>query len=330
MKIFLTERSYFTFRGVSSADLDLLGKSVYQLMKERLSAESEENFQGEGVVLDPVFPFLTRERLFCYLDGREGSYRFAGGAVYRAGEPMSETPRTGISELGLSLFSLADLPAVLLAAARESAALCLARGALVEEGAIVDYTAAVGRGAIVNGGSRLCGACVIGENAEVCGSYLKDSSVGSGTTVKYSTLLGARVGQNCTVGPYAYLRAGSAVGNGCRIGDFVEIKNAKIGSGTKVSHLAYLGDADVGEKVNVGCGAIFVNYDGRKKSRTKVGNGCFIGSNCNLIAPLTLGDGAFVAAGSTLTRDLCADDFCIARARETVKPHRGKQYYDPD
>ncbi len=329
MKIFLTEKSYFTFRGEGSSHFRILGIEVYRLMQERLNAERGE-FTGEGVLLDPVYPFLTRERLFSYLDGREGSYRFPGGAVLRAGCPMSQTPRPAADELGLPLFTLNNVPAVLAQAAKESAELHMKQGALVEEGAIVDYTAVLREGAAVRSGSRVHGACVVGENAEIVGSDVEDSVIGAGTTVRYSTLSGAKVGKNCTVGPYAYLRAGSDVGDGCRVGDFVEIKNAKIGKGTKVSHLAYVGDADVGGRVNIGCGAVFVNYDGKKKSRTKVGDGCFIGSNCNLVAPLEIGDGAFVAAGSTLTKDLRADDFCIARAREVIKPNRGKKYYDPD
>lgn len=242
---------------------------------------------------------------------------------------MSETPRAGVGELGLSLFSLADLPAAISQAAKESAALHISRGALVEEGAFADYTAVLGAGAIVGKGSRVRGRSVIGENAEIVASDIADSEVGAGSTVRYSVLSGAKVGRNCTVGPCAYLRAGSDVGDGCRIGDFVEIKNAAVGRDTKIAHLAYVGDADVGERVNVGCGAVFVNYNGRTKSRTRVGDGCFIGSNCNLIAPVALGSGAYVAAGSTLTKDLREEDFCIARSRETIKPRRGKEYYAP-
>lgn len=329
MKIFLTKKSYFTFRGIASYDLDLLGKSAYTLMQERLSAADEQEFTGVGIVLDPVFPFLTRERLLSYLDGREGSYRFPGGYIVRAGEQMSETPRVSLNGLGLPLFSLSDLPAVLSEVARESAVLHLAQGALVEEGAQVDYTAVLGAGSIVRSGSRVRGKSVIGENAELIASDIADSEIGANTVVRQSTIIGAKIGENCTVGPYAFLRAESEVENNCRIGDFVELKNAKIGRGTKISHLAYVGDADVGERVNVGCGAVFVNYNGRAKFRTRVGNRCFIGSNCNLIAPLEIGDNAFIAAGSTVTQNLKREDFCIARSREVVKPQRGSNYYDP-
>lgn len=205
MKIFLTRKSPFAFRGIDSANLNVLGKSVYDLMKERLLAENEENFKGEGVVLDPVFPFLTREQLFCYLDEREGSYRFAGGFVLRPGERMSAAPRIGTGELGPVLFTLADLPAVLSEAAKESAALHLARAALVEEGAVVDYTAVLEKGAIVGKGSRIRGKSIIGENTEIVCSDIKDSAVGDDAIIKYSVLVGANVEKGSSVGPFARL-----------------------------------------------------------------------------------------------------------------------------
>ncbi len=329
MKVYLTQNSHFTFRGKPSGELDLLGKTTFEHMKERLCAELGKPGGEEYVLLDPVYPFLTREALFCYLDGREGSYFFPGGKVVRKGFPLSHTPRMATEELGRGLFSLADYAALLAEAARHSARFHLQHGALVEEGAVVSFTAKLGKGVRILGGARVLGKSVVKENSEICGGELVDSTVGACTKVKESTLQNAAVGDGCTVGPNAYLRPGTAVGDGCRIGDFVELKNAKVGAGCKISHLAYVGDAILGEKVNVGCGAVFVNYDGRHKFRTVVGNGCFIGSNCNLIAPLRLGDGAFIAAGSTLTKDLCADDFCIARSRETIKPHCGGKYYSP-
>ncbi len=138
------------------------------------------------------------------------------------------------------------------------------------------------------------------------------------------------IGAGSRVGPYAYLRKGSRVGRQCRVGDFTEMKNASLGDGSKMAHLSYLGDASVGRNCNIGCGAVFVNYDGRAKHRTVVGDDCFIGSNCNLVAPVFVGNGAYIACGSTLTRSLEAGDFCIARARETVKKGRGSAYYAED
>ena len=109
------------------------------------------------------------------------------------------------------------------------------------------------------------------------------------------------------------------VGDGCRIGDFVELKKSTIGNGTKVSHLTYIGDATVGERVNFGCGTVVVNYDGYHKYRTEIGDDCFIGCNTNLVAPVRVGEGAYTAAGSTITDEVPADSLAIARTRQTVK-----------
>lgn len=327
MKICLERRGFFTFRGVESFELDLLGKTVYERMRERLQPE-EDDGTGDKIVLDAVYPFVTRAELFAFADGREGSYRFAGGAVLRSGCALSSRVRSQTP--GEALFSLADYAAARARMVREIARAFANAGALVEEGALVEDTVRLCAGAVVRSGARVRGESFVGEDAEIgAGSELYDSFVGAGTMVRASVLDRARVGAHCTVGPFAYLRPGTSVGDGCRVGDFVELKNVSVGDGCKISHLAYVGDALLGRRVNVGCGAVFVNYDGRKKSSTRVGDGCFIGSNCNLVAPLEIGNGAFIAAGTTLTRDLADGDFCIGRSRETVKPGRGRAYFDP-
>ena len=116
------------------------------------------------------------------------------------------------------------------------------------------------------------------------------------------------------------------LGKKVKVGNFVEIKNANVGDGTKVSHLAYVGDADVGENCNIGCGAIFVNYNGKSKSRTKVGNNSFIGSNCNIIAPVNIEKNTYVCAGTTITENVNEDDFVIGRVRQVVKENRAHEY----
>jgi bifunctional UDP-N-acetylglucosamine pyrophosphorylase/glucosamine-1-phosphate N-acetyltransferase len=121
------------------------------------------------------------------------------------------------------------------------------------------------------------------------------------------------------VGPFAYLRPGSKLGKQVKVGDFVEIKNASLGDGSKVSHLSYVGDAVVGTNVNIGCGAITVNYDGFNKNLTEIGNDAFVGSNVNLIAPVKIGDGAYVVAGSTITHNVESGDLAIARQRQENK-----------
>ena len=325
MKIYLVKRSFFTFRGKKSYELELLGKSVLELMRERLNAEvcaEGELPEGEKAVLFPVYPLLTRTAFAELLKERTGSFAFAGGYVDRGGKM-----KLGAQRLDSGLFALSDFAAIKEKAMRESALRCSKKGALVEAGAEVDFTAELGAGSIVRKGARIKGNSVIGENAEIgAGSEITDSKVGENTVIRASFLDGVQVGKNCTVGPCALLRGGSRVGDDCRVGDFVELKNAVFGNGCKCAHLSYVGDAELGERVNVGCGTVFANYNGTTKSKTYVGNGCFLGSNSNLIAPLRLGDGVYIAAGTTVTQNLESDDFCIGRCRETVKPQRAKRY----
>ncbi len=151
------------------------------------------------------------------------------------------------------------------------------------------------------------------------GSRIYKSVVKDGCTVQNSVLLESEVGEKTTVGPYAYLRPGTRIAAGCRIGDFVEVKNSVVGAGTKLPHLSYIGDADLGEKINVGCGTVFVNYDGKRKHRTVVEDGVFIGCNSNLVAPVRVGEGAYIAAGSTITDDVPPHTLAIARSRQVIK-----------
>jgi len=190
----------------------------------------------------------------------------------------------------------------------------------------IDATVTVGADTVIYPGVTLEGNCVIGSGVTLYpGSRIVSSRIGDGTKVQNSVLLDAVVGKNSTIGPYAYLRPGSVVGNGCRVGDFVEVKNSVIRDGAKVSHLSYIGDGEVGEKSNIGCGVVFVNYDGQKKHKTTVGRNAFVGCNVNLVAPVTVGDGAYIAAGSTVTEDVEPDALCIARCRQTVKPGWAKK-----
>ena len=153
-------------------------------------------------------------------------------------------------------------------------------------------------------------------------SQLENARIESNATVTQSVVRDSVIGENATVGPFAYLRMGSKIGDHCRVGDFVEIKNSRLGAGTKAAHLAYVGDASVGEKTNVGCGTVFANYDGKQKHKTVVGEGVFIGANTNLIAPVTVGDGAYIAAAATVTKDVPAGAFVIGRVREEHKKKR--------
>ena len=186
--------------------------------------------------------------------------------------------------------------------------------------AYIDVDAQIGEGSVIYPSVILEGSCKIGKNV-VLGpnTHLKETIVGDGAAVRNSVAENVRIGSKTTVGPFAYLRAGADIGDDCRIGNFVEIKNSNLGSGVKMAHLAYIGDADVGAGVNYSCGAITCNYDGKNKHRTTIEEGAFIGSNANLIAPVTISKNAFVAAGSTITDNVNENALAIARCRQTQK-----------
>ena len=175
------------------------------------------------------------------------------------------------------------------------------------------------------------GKTIIKSGAHVMpGNYIQDSFIGPGVTLDSSRLYSCAVGDKTTVGPFAYLRPGAVVGRGCRIGDFVELKNCIIGDGTKVSHLTYIGDAELGKDCNVGCGVVFANYDGKNKYKTYVGDRVFIGSNANIVAPVTLEDRTFIAAGSTITKSVPTQGLAVARAKQTLIPNwKGNVYAPP-
>lgn len=151
-------------------------------------------------------------------------------------------------------------------------------------------------------------------------------TMGKGSSLSFSHAENAVVGEGVSVGPYARLRPEAKIGKNAKIGNFVEIKNSVVGEGSKVSHLAYVGDCDMGRECNIGCGAIFVNYDGKNKHRSVVGDDCFIGSNCNVIAPVNLAEGSYVCAGTTVTEDTEQGDFVIGRSRQENKKGKGRRY----
>ena len=189
------------------------------------------------------------------------------------------------------------------------------RMAYIDEGVKIGKGTTIYPCVVLEGDVTIGEDCVIGQNTRI-----KDSVIGDGTTIQSSVILESKVGNETTVGPFAYLRPNSDIGNKCRVGDFVEIKNSKLGDGAKASHLTYVGDSDVGEKVNLGCGVVFVNYDGSKKARSVVEDGAFIGCNSNLVSPVRVGQGAYIAAGSTVTEDVEGDALFIARAKGIKKP----------
>ena len=152
-------------------------------------------------------------------------------------------------------------------------------------------------------------------------------NIASGAHIKaFSHIEGATIGAGAVVGPFARLRPGANLAENAHIGNFVEIKNSRIASGAKVNHLSYIGDSSIGAKSNIGAGTITCNYDGFDKYRTTIGAGVFVGSHSTLIAPVTIGDGAFVAAGSVITENVSADALAVGRSRQEEKPDWAKQF----
>ncbi len=181
----------------------------------------------------------------------------------------------------------------------------------------VDVTVTFGQDAIVQPGTQLLGATQIGEGAEVGpNSRLKDTVVGAGARVDNTVSDTAHIGAHATVGPFAYLRPGTRLGAKGKIGTYVETKNASIGEGTKIPHLSYVGDATIGDQTNIGAASVFVNYDGQDKHHTTVGSHCRTGSDNMFVAPVTIGDGAYTAAGSVITKDVPPGSLAVARGQQ--------------
>ena len=184
----------------------------------------------------------------------------------------------------------------------------------------IDDTVTIAPNAIIEPQTHLRGTTTIAAGSRIGpGSLIENSTIGENVTVLYSVVMDSTVKSNSTIGPYAHLRAAAVVGEGCRIGNFVELKNSDLGRGTNAAHLSYLGDATLGEEVNIGAGTITVNYDGRKKHRTIIGDRTKIGANNSLVAPLTIGSNSTTAAGSTIVENLPDSCLAIARARQVVK-----------
>ena len=181
-------------------------------------------------------------------------------------------------------------------------------------------------GCILTGDTVIESGCVIGPN-----TLLHNVSVGAKSELNNVQGADATVGCGCNLGPFVQLRPNTRLGDNVHLGNFVEVKNSSVGNGTKVSHLTYVGDSDVGKDCNFGCGTVTVNYTGKEKFRTTIGDHCFIGCNTNLIAPVSVGDYGYTAAGSTITEDVPANALAIARAKqvnkdgwvERKKPYKG-------
>lgn len=184
----------------------------------------------------------------------------------------------------------------------------------------IDKSVQIEKDVTILPGCILEGNTSIGEDCEI-GPYTRitDAKIGKGVRIQNSIVMKSIIGDETSVGPFAYIRPGNKIGRHVRIGDFVEIKNSNFGDYSKASHLTYVGDGDVGRNVNLGCGVVFVNYDGKKKSRTVVGDNSFVGCNTNLVAPVTVHDNTYIAAGTTVTKEVPEGSLAIGRVRQENK-----------
>lgn len=187
----------------------------------------------------------------------------------------------------------------------------------------IDDTVIVEEGVTLHSPLTLKGNTTVKSGAVIENSVISDSTICENAHITCSHLTSSQVGKNTTVGPFARLRDAN-IGENCRIGDFVEVKNSTLERGVKCAHLAYVGDALVGERTNVGCGSVFCNYDGKNKHHTTIGKNVFIGANVNLVAPLKVGDGTYIAAGTTVTKDIADNGFVIGRVRQENKETKPK------
>lgn len=192
----------------------------------------------------------------------------------------------------------------------------------IEDSVIIGSDTVIYPGTVLEGTTVIGSHCTIGPNSRIINSTVRDN-----VSIESSKVIESEINDGTTVGPFAYLRPGTSLGKNVKIGDFVEVKKSTIGDNSKSSHLAYIGDAEIGKDVNIGCGVVFVNYDGKKKHKTTVGDKAFIGSNSNLVAPVTVQQGGYVACGSTITDEVEEGDLAIARARQVNKKGLGKNRY---
>ena len=183
-------------------------------------------------------------------------------------------------------------------------------------------------GAVIHPGVCLYGKTKIGSDCIIeNGVILRDSQIGAGTRILANSYIEkAQIDENCSIGPMARIREGSIIKDECRIGNFVETKKVELHKGVKVSHLSYVGDAEIGTQTNIGCGFITCNYDGAKKHKTKIGSHSFIGSDCQMIAPITIGDEVFIGSGSTINKNVPDKAFAIAREKQVIKEDKARLF----
>ncbi|WGY48276.1 bifunctional UDP-N-acetylglucosamine diphosphorylase/glucosamine-1-phosphate N-acetyltransferase GlmU [Vibrio sp. ABG19] len=264
-------------------------------LKRWLSGLNNNNAQGEYYLTDVI------------------AAAHADGRVIEAVHAASATEVEGVNDR----IQLARLERAFQSAQAQA---LLEQGVMLRDPARFDLRGTIqcGRDVEIDVNVIIEGNVSIGNNVVIgAGAILKDCEIDDNTVIRpYSVIEGATVGEDCTVGPFARLRPGAEMHNDAHVGNFVEMKNARLGQGSKANHLTYLGDAEIGQRTNIGAGTITCNYDGANKYKTLIGNDVFVGSDSQLVAPVVIADGATIGAGTTLTRDVAAGELVITRAKE--------------
>ena len=188
---------------------------------------------------------------------------------------------------------------------------------LIEDSVVIGDNVEIKANTIIRGNSIIGNNVILGPNTEIIDSIIKDYS-----TIKHSLVINSKIGRNVTIGPFSHIRDNVNINDFVRIGNYVELKNSEIDENTKISHLSYVGDSEIGRNVNFGAGVITCNYDGKKKNKTIIKDNVFIGSNSSLIAPLIINENSKIAAGSTITKDVEKNTLAIARAYQLNKQYK--------
>lgn len=236
--------------------------------------------------------------------------------------PQDQYKLTGVN----TLLELSNLEKELKLKINES---LLLKGIYIEnpDTVIISPDVKIESGVKIYQNTKIIGSSIISKNSIIGpNSIITNSKIGQDTKVESSTIEDSIIGKNNNIGPYSHIRMNSNLKDNIRCGNYVEIKNSEINNDTKIAHLTYIGDSKVGKNVNFGCGTVTVNFDGKEKNKTIIGNNCFIGCNTNLIAPVKVGDNVFIAAGSTITDNLDDNDFVVARSKMVVKKNYAKKY----
>jgi len=301
------------------------GDEVLRIVEHRDASEAEREIRevNSGVYafdLEPLFPALGQ---VASNNAQQEYYLPDLVAIYRRAGRRVSALATGRAEEILGINTRAELAAMSERVWQARRAALMASGVTLEDPATtyVDAGVTVGPDSVIRPGVSLQGRTTIGARAVIhSGVRIVDSALADDVTVlDHCVVVGARLADGSSIGPFAHLRPGSEICAGAKVGNFVELKKTRLGAGSKANHLAYLGDATIGEKVNIGAGTITCNYDGVSKNRTVIEDGVFIGSDTQLIAPVTIGAGAYVAAGSSITNDVPAGALGIARGRQENK-----------